>query len=93
MTFAVFYLLPRPTRHLTLQRYLPDLPRLFWTQAAEQVAYWQNFCAQPDPDSPPLDAMHEVCIARLKTRLKRIDAGKNPGRSLFELSDYVACLN
>jgi hypothetical protein len=36
--------------------------------------------------------MRKTCIARIKTRLKRIDAGKNPGRSLFEIADYVACL-
>jgi hypothetical protein len=36
--------------------------------------------------------MREVCIARIKTRLKRIYAGKNAGRSLFEMADYVACL-
>jgi hypothetical protein len=41
----------------------------------------------------PIDALREECIARMKTRLKRINAGKNAGRSLFELTDYVACLS
>jgi hypothetical protein len=36
--------------------------------------------------------MREICVARIKTRLKRIYAGKNAGRALFELADYVACL-
>jgi uncharacterized small protein (DUF1192 family) len=40
-----------------------------------------------------LPALREECISRIKTRLKRINAGKNAGRSLFELSDYVACLS
>jgi len=37
--------------------------------------------------------MLKISIARIKTRLKRISkGGKNAGRSLFELSDFVACL-
>jgi uncharacterized small protein (DUF1192 family) len=36
--------------------------------------------------------MRKLCISRIKARLKRIYAGKNAGRALFELSDYVACL-
>jgi len=36
--------------------------------------------------------MRKVCIARIKTRLKRVYAGKNAGRSLFEMAHYVACL-
>jgi hypothetical protein len=40
----------------------------------------------------PIDVMRKICISRIKTRLKRIAAGKNAGRSLFELADYVACL-
>jgi hypothetical protein len=71
---------------------LPDLPPLFWNRVAERIAYWQNLYAQPDPDPPPLDAMRKACIARIKTRLKRIYAGKNAGRSLFELAEFVACL-
>ena len=71
---------------------LPDLPPLFWNRVAEQVAYWQSYFAQSDPDPAPVDAMREICIARIKTRLKRIYAGKNAGRNLFELADYVACL-
>jgi hypothetical protein len=71
---------------------LPDLPPLFWNRVAEQIAYWQNFYAQPDSDPAPIDAMREECVARIKTRLKRLYTGKNPGRALFELADYVACL-
>ena len=44
------------------------------------------------PPLAPIDALREECLARIKTRLKRINAGKNAGRSLFELADYVACL-
>jgi hypothetical protein len=72
---------------------LPDLPPLFWTRVAERVAYWQSYCAQSDPAPAPIGALREVCISRIKTRLKRINAGKNAGRSLFELADYVACLS
>jgi hypothetical protein len=36
--------------------------------------------------------MRKLCVARIKTRLKRIAAQKNAGRALFELSDYLACL-
>ena len=37
--------------------------------------------------------MRQQCIARIKTRLKRLyKGGKNAGRSLFELSEFVACL-
>jgi len=37
--------------------------------------------------------MREICVARIKTHLKRIYAGKkNAGRSLFEMAHYVACL-
>jgi hypothetical protein len=69
---------------------LPDLPPLFWNRVAERIGYWQNCFAQPDP--PSVEEMRDICIARIKTRLKRIYAGKNAGRSLFELSEYVACL-
>ncbi len=71
---------------------LPDLSPLFWSRVAERVAFWQSYCAQSDPAPPPIDALREECLARIKTRLKRINAGKNAGRSLFELADYVACL-
>ena len=71
---------------------LPDLPPLFWKRVAEQVAYWQDFFAHSAPDDAPANEMRKLCIARIKTRLKRINAGKNAGRSLFELADYVACL-
>jgi hypothetical protein len=69
---------------------LPDLPPLFWNQVNERIEYWQNCFAQPD--HPPVEQMRKICIARIKTRLKRIYAGKNAGRSLFEISDFVACL-
>ena len=70
---------------------LPELPPLFWNHVTEQIPYWQGVIAQPDP-SYPLEAMRKDCIARIKTRLKRLEAGKNPGRAMFELSEYVACL-
>ena len=70
---------------------LPDFPPLFWNRVTERIAYWQNCFAQPDP--PPVEEMRKICIARIKTRLKRISkGGKNAGRSLFELSEFVACL-
>jgi hypothetical protein len=69
---------------------LPDLPPLFWNRVNERLEYWQKCFAQPDP--PPVEEMRKVCIARIRTRLKRIYKGKNPGRSLFELSEFVACL-
>src|ERR1017187_126121 len=52
-----------------------------------------SFSVWPAPDRAPLDAMRGVCIAHIKTRLKRIDAGKNAGRSLFEMANCVACLS
>jgi hypothetical protein len=69
---------------------LPELPPLFWNRVNERIEYWQNCFAQADP--PPIDQMRKVCIARINTRLKRLAAGKNAGRSLFELSEFVACL-
>jgi hypothetical protein len=71
---------------------LPELPPLFWGRVTEQVAYWQDFFAKTKPEEAPLPEMRHTCIARIKTRLKRIDTGKNAGRALFELADYVACL-
>jgi hypothetical protein len=71
---------------------LPELPPLFWTRVAEQIAYWQDFFAHSDPEETYPDEMRKLCISRIKARLKRIYAGKNAGRALFELSDYVACL-
>ena len=72
---------------------LPDLPPLFWGRVVERIAYWQNYYAQQDPAPAPIETMRKICISRIKTRLKRIYAGKNGGRSLFELSEYVACLS
>jgi hypothetical protein len=72
---------------------LPDLPPLFWAEVTKQVAHWQEFFAQAAPGDAPPDEMRKVCIARIKTRLKRLYAGKNAGRSLFEMSHYVACLS
>ena len=71
---------------------LPELPPLFWTRVAEQIAYWQEFFAHSEPEESYPDEMRELCIARIKRRLKRLETGKNPGRALFELADYVACL-
>jgi hypothetical protein len=71
---------------------LPELPPLFWGRVTEQIAYWQDFFVRTAPDDAPANEMRKVCIARIKTRLKRLDTGKNPGRALFELADYVACL-
>ena len=71
---------------------LPELPSLFWSRVSDRIAYWQSFYAESDPNSAPIREMRKICIARIKTRLKRIEAGKSAGRSLFELSDYVACL-
>ena len=45
------------------------------------------------PRPSPIAVMRKICISRIKTRLKGISTGKNAGRSLFEPSDYVACLN
>jgi len=72
---------------------LPDLPPLFWNRVAERIPYWQNYFAQAEPKPPPLEEMRKICIARIKTRLKRVYAGKNGGRNLFEISEYVACLS
>ena len=71
---------------------LPDLPPLFWNEVTERVAYWQEFFAKAGPGEAYPEEMRKICIARIKTRLKRIYAGKNAGRSLFEISQYVACL-
>jgi hypothetical protein len=48
--------------------------------------------AQPQQsgDASP-DELRKLCIARIRTHLKRMEAGKNAGRALFELSDYLAC--
>ena len=69
---------------------LPELPPLFWNRVNERIEYWQHVFAQPNP--PPVEQIRKVCIARIKTRLKRIYEGKSAGRSLFELSEFVACL-
>jgi hypothetical protein len=72
---------------------LPDLPPLFWNEVTKQVAYWQEFFATAAPGAAAPDEMRKVCISRIKTRLKRVYAGKqNAGRSLFEMAQYVACL-
>jgi hypothetical protein len=71
---------------------LPDLPPFFWDEVAKNIAYWQDVLAQRNPDDPPLTTMRKQCIARIKTRLRRIEAGRNAGRSLFEISHYIACL-
>jgi len=72
---------------------LPELPPLFWNEVNKQIPHWQEFFATAGPDEAPAGKMREVCIARIKTRLKRIYTGKkNAGRSLFEMAHYVACL-
>ena len=71
---------------------LPELPPLFWGRVTEQIAYWQDFFARATRDDAPAKEMREECIACIKKRLKRLASGKNAGRALFELADYVACL-
>ena len=72
---------------------LPDLPPLFWNEVTKQVAYWQEFFAKAGPGEADPEEMRKICISRIKIRLKRVYAGKkNAGRSLFEMSHYVACL-
>jgi len=71
---------------------LPDLPPLFWGEVAKQTAHWQEFFAHAAPGETDPGAMRKICIARIKTRLKRVYAGKNAGRALFEMAQYVACL-
>ncbi len=71
---------------------LPDLPPLFWNEVTKQVGYWQEFFAQAQPGEADPEEMRKICIARIKTRLKRVYAGKNGGRNLFEMAQYVACL-
>ncbi len=71
---------------------LPDLPPLFWTEVAKEIAHWQELFANAAPGEASPDEMRKLCIARIKTRLKRIHARKNAGRALFEMSHYIACL-
>ena len=72
---------------------LPELPPLFWNRSNEQLAYWQNFFAHPDPGEPPVAEMRTAVLAAIKRRLKTLDrGGKNAGRALFKLSDFLACL-
>jgi hypothetical protein len=71
---------------------LPDLPPLFWNEVAKQIPYWQEFFANAAPGDAPPEEMRQTCIARIKTRLKRVYAGRQAGRSLFEMAHYVACL-
>ena len=70
---------------------LPDLPPLFWNEVNEQIPHWQESFAQAPGEASPAE-MREICVARIKTRLKRVYAGKNPGRALFEMAHYLACL-
>ncbi len=70
---------------------LPDLPPLFWNRVNERIEYWQSRLTEPDP--PPVEALRDECISSIHKRLKRIArGGKQAGRSLFELSEFVACL-
>jgi hypothetical protein len=73
---------------------LPELPPLFWNRVTERMTYWQTYFAEPKPDNPPISEMREFCITSINRCLKRIRAGrKNAGRSLFEMSEFVACLS
>jgi len=94
--------LTAPRRSATVQKMqtlpescppLPDLPPLFWNEVAKQTAHWQEFFAKTTAEQGDPGKMRKVCIARIKTRLKRVYAGKNAGRSLFEMAHYVACLS
>jgi hypothetical protein len=72
---------------------IPDFPPLFWNRVNEQIVFWQEVFSHPyEPGDYTPDQMRKLCVARIKTRLKRIAAQKNAGRALFELSDYLACL-
>ncbi len=71
---------------------LEDYPPLFWNRVNEQVAYWQNFFATTPAEEAPLEEIRAECLKCIHTRIKRINAGRKAGQSLFELSDYVACL-
>jgi hypothetical protein len=72
---------------------LPDLPPLFWNEVAQQIPRWQEFFANAAPGEADPGRMRKQCIARIKTRLKRVYAGKNGGRNLFEMAHFVACLS
>ena len=68
-------------------------PGLSSYRVNEQIAFWQEAFSHPyQPGDYTPDQMRKLCVARIKTRLKRIAAQKNAGRALFELSDYLACL-
>jgi hypothetical protein len=71
---------------------LPDLPPLFWGEVAKQIPHWQEFFAKAAPGEVFPEEMRKTCVARIKTRLKRLYAGKNAGRALFEIAQYLACL-
>jgi hypothetical protein len=72
---------------------LPDLPPLFWGEVNKQIPHWQEFFVNAPSGEALPDEMRKICVARIKTRLKRVYAGKkNAGRALFEMAHYVACL-
>ncbi len=71
---------------------LPELPPLFWGEVTKKIAHWQEFFARAKPGEASPAEMRKSCIARIKTRLKRLQTQKNPGRALFEMAQYVACL-
>ena len=72
---------------------LPDFPPLFWNRVNEQIVFWQEAFSHPyEPGDYTPDQMRKICVARIKTRLKRIADQKNAGRALFELADFLACL-
>ena len=72
---------------------LPDLPPLFWNEVAKQIPRWQEFFATAPPGEADPVKIRKQCIARIKTRLNRLYAGKNGGRSLFEMAHFYACLS
>ena len=71
---------------------LPEFPPIFWNRFNEQLTYWQKFFAQPDTEGAPVEEMRIAVLKAIKRRLKNLERGKNAGRALFELSDYLACL-
>ena len=86
-TLAAMYALPPSCPPL------PELPPLFWNRVHERIAHWQEVLSHPhQPGDYTPDQLRKLCVARIKTRLKRMEQGKNAGRALFELSEYLACL-
>jgi len=54
---------------------IPDFPPLFWNRVNEQIVFWQEAFSHPyQPGDYTPDQMRKLCVARIKTRLKRIAA-------------------